>query len=96
MPEPPFRRDPSALAAATTQLRSAARLVSENLTAVGTDEQTTLLVLAGLIGTAVGVAVTGFYRLIDVLQRLVLLANLGATAEAFGHIPAVVELGNEN
>ncbi len=93
MPEPPFRRDPSALAAATTQLRSAARLVSENLTAVGTDEQTTLLVLAGLIGTAVGVAVTGFYRLIDVLQRLVLLGTLGTPVADYLLIPAFVALG---
>ena len=93
MADPLPRRDPSTLAAATAHLRSAARLVSENLTAVGTDEQTTLLVFAGLIGTAVGVAVTGFYRLIDVLQRAVLLTALGTPVADYVLIPAFVALG---
>jgi H+/Cl- antiporter ClcA len=93
MADPLPRRDPSTLAAATAHLRSAARLVSENLTAVGTDEQTTLLVLAGLIGTAVGIAVTGFYRLIDVLQHAVLLVALGTPVADYVLIPAFVALG---
>ena len=93
MADPLTRRDPSTLAAATAHLRSAARLVSENLTAVGTDEQTTLLVLAGLIGTAVGMAVTGFYRLIDVLQDAVLLVALGTPVADYVLIPAFVALG---
>ena len=67
--------------------------VSENLTAVGTDEQTTLLVFAGLIGTAVGIAVTGFYRLIDLLQRWVLLGALATPVSDYLLIPAFVALG---
>lgn len=94
MPDPTRRPDAASLAAATTaQIRSAARLISANLTAVGTDEQTTLLVLAGLIGTAVGVAVTGFYRLIDVMQHWVLLGALGTPVSDVALIPAFMALG---
>jgi CIC family chloride channel protein len=93
MADPTPRRDATTLAAATAQLRSAARLVSENLTAVGTDEQTTLLVFAGLIGTTVGLAVTGFYRLIDLLQRWVLLGALATPVSDYLLIPAFVALG---
>jgi CIC family chloride channel protein len=90
-PEP--RSEPTPLAAATAPLFNAARLLSSNLAALRHDEQTMLVILAGVIGTAVGFAVSLFYRLIDVVQNLTLHWALRIPVTDILLIPLFVALG---
>jgi CIC family chloride channel protein len=85
--------DQHPLAAATGPLLAAARLISSNLAAIGRDEQTTLLVLAGAIGAGVGFAVSIFYRLIDLVQGLVLRGAVRAPLPEWILIPVFVAIG---
>ncbi|HEX6643866.1 MAG TPA: chloride channel protein [Gemmatimonadales bacterium] len=83
----------SPLAAATAPLRAVASQVTDLVTALGTDRQTTLLVLAALTGTIVGLAVTLFYHLIDLIQDLVLRGAMGTLVSDVVLLPAFVALG---
>ncbi|HEU5050482.1 MAG TPA: chloride channel protein [Gemmatimonadales bacterium] len=83
----------SPLAAATAPLRAVASQVTDLVTALGTDRQTTLLALAAVTGTLVGLAVTLFYRLIDVVQALVLRGAMGTLVSDVVLLPAFVALG---
>ena len=83
----------SPLAAATAPLRAVASQVTDLVTALGTDRQTTLLVLAAITGTTVGLAVTLFYRLIDWIQDLVLRGAMGTLVSDVVLLPAFVALG---
>ena len=85
--------DQHPLAAATAPLLAAARVISSNLAAIGRDEQTTLLVLAGLIGAGVGFAVSLFYRLIDFVQHWVLRGALESPLPDFLMLPLFVGAG---
>jgi CIC family chloride channel protein len=90
-PEP--RSEPTPLAAATAPLFNAARLLSSNLAALRHDEQTMLVILAGVIGTAVGFAVSLFYRFIDLVQNLTLHWALRIPVTDILLIPLFVALG---
>ena len=83
----------SPLAAATAPLRAVASQVTDLVTALGTDRQTTLLALAAITGTTVGLAVTLFYRLIDWIQDLVLRGAMGTLVSDVVLLPAFVALG---
>ena len=83
----------SPLAAATAPLRAVAGQVTDLVTALGTDRQTTLLALAAITGTVVGLAVSIFYRLIDVVQALVLRGAMGTLVSDLVMLPAFVALG---
>ena len=83
----------SPLAAATAPLRAVASQVTDLVTALGTDRQTTLLGLAAITGTTVGLAVTLFYRLIDWIQDLVLRGAMGTLVSDVVLLPAFVALG---
>lgn len=75
------------------QMRAAARLVSSSITALRSDEHTILLVLAVLIGAAAGLAVTVFYKTIDVVQDLILRGATQAPVPDYLLIPAIVAFG---
>lgn len=80
----------------TRHLRSvqqAPRALSRVVAALGSDEQTQLLTLAVLIGTAAGGSVVVFYKTIDVIQALVLRGALRVPIPAVILIPAFVALG---
>ena len=83
----------SPLAAATAPIRAVAGQVTDLVTALGTDRQTTLLALAAMTGTVVGLAVTVFYRLIDLVQGLVLRGAMGTRISDLVLLPAFVALG---
>jgi CIC family chloride channel protein len=87
------KSEPTPLAAATAPLFNAARLLSSNLAALRHDEQTMLVVLAGIIGTLVGFAVSVFYRLIDLVQDVVLRSALRIPVSDLVLIPLFVALG---
>lgn len=102
-PDPPRDSSPMAndqpgeplspLSAATAQLRATARLVSAQVAAIGTDEQTLLLGLATGIGAAAGVAVAAFYGFIDMVQGIVLRGALRLPVADWVLIPTFVALG---
>ena len=63
------------------------------LAALCSDEHAILLSLAVVIGVAAGVAVTGFYKTIDLVQGMVLLGATHAPIPQVVFIPAMVALG---
>jgi CIC family chloride channel protein len=87
------RPEPTPLAAATAPFFNAARLLSSNLAALRHDEQTMLVILAGIIGSAVGFGVSVFYRLIDLVQDLVLRSALRIPVSDLLLIPLFVAAG---
>jgi CIC family chloride channel protein len=87
------RTEPTPLAAATAPFFNAARLLSSNLAALRHDEQTMLVILAGIIGSAVGFGVSVFYRLIDLVQDLVLRSALRIPVTDLLLIPLFVAAG---
>jgi CIC family chloride channel protein len=87
------RPAPTPLAAATAPFFNAARLLSSNLAALRHDEQTMLVILAGIIGSAVGFGVSVFYRLIDLVQDLVLRSALRIPVTDLLLIPLFVAAG---
>ncbi len=87
------RPEPTPLAAATAPFFNAARLLSSNLAALRHDEQTMLVILAGIIGTAVGLGVAVFYRLIDLVQDGVLRSALRVPVPDVVLIPLFVAAG---
>lgn len=87
------RPAPTPLAAATAPFFNAARLLSSNLAALRHDEQTMLVILAGIIGSAVGFGVSVFYRLIDLVQDLVLRSALRIPVSDLLLIPLFVAAG---
>lgn len=89
----PLREAATAAAAAPEALLRGARAVSRSLTALTTDEHARLLLLAAFIGLAAALAVTAFYRVIDLVQRLTLgWAEAIPLADALV-IPLLVALG---
>jgi CIC family chloride channel protein len=90
---PPTGSPPARFAQVAGTLASSARRVRDTVLALGSDEQALLLVLAGLIGAAVGVAVALFYRLIDLIQNLVLVGAMRAPLPPLLLLPAFVALG---
>ena len=81
------------LVAATAPLFNAARVLSSNIAALRHDEQTMLVILAGVIGAAVGVGVAVFYRLIDLIQDLVLRGAIRMPVADVILIPSFVAAG---
>ena len=82
MPTPRFRAWVRALTVRTSSVIDAG---VERLSKIGVDENTLLLFFALLIGSAVGVAVIAFYKLIDLAQRISLttvsrLTGIGSLA----------------
>ncbi len=74
-------------------LRSAARLLSAKLVALGSDEQARLLGFAVVIGAAAGGAAVAFYGAIDLVQSLALRGAILSAAPAWLIVPAIVALG---
>jgi CIC family chloride channel protein len=81
-PEPPFRL-----------LGRAARALSVNLVAVGSDEQARLLALAVVIGVAAGAAAVVFYGAIDVVQAFTLRAAIRSPVPSYLVIPVILAIG---
>jgi CIC family chloride channel protein len=90
---PPAATPPARFANVAGTLAASARRVRDTVLSLGTDEQALLLVLAGLIGAGVGVAVALFYRLIDLIQNLVLVGAMRAPIPPVLLLPAFVALG---
>ena len=78
---------------APTRLASAARLLTTNVAALGSDEQTRLLVLAVVIGAAAGAATVLFYGAIDLVQALSLRGVAHGTLAGVIFIPLIVAVG---
>lgn len=74
-------------------VQQAPRALSRALARFGTDEQTQLLTLAVVIGTAAGASVVGFYKTIDLVQRMVLRGALGLPLPDALLIPFFVAAG---
>jgi len=82
-----------ALLGAARQLVGAPRLLSARLAAFGGDEQVRLIILAGAIGAAAGLAVLVFYSIIDLIQGAVLRGAASWSLLPLLAIPGFVALG---
>ncbi len=75
------------------RVAAAARVLTSNVAALGSDEQARLLALAVVIGAAAGGVTVLFYGAIDLVQAISLRAALRTTLPGFLLIPAIVAVG---
>jgi len=77
----------------SAHLRFGPAWLTKALVRLGSDEHASLLILAALIGLAAGLTVTVFYRLVDLIQYLILRSAVRAPLPSFLLIPLGVAAG---